>query len=342
MRRFQQKLVLLLATLTLVVGATAATAADEKLLSVDVGLGDVSLTKLIFILADEHEIYRANGLAVRQFITPRAAETISKSGVTVPAEFVREGEGSINIGGGSPMIVARSKGDMANDRVIIATQDETSRFQVVARQGINTAEDLKGKKIGYSSAGALSHYSAIMFVNQMGWDPNMDVTLVPNSMSVEALNTARVDAFLANEVPRSQALSAGYKAIADLDSMKIPMAGSGVNAERAWLKDNRETARRFVKSTIDAIALAKNDKPAVFAALAKWYRITDAQEQEHIYEEVRKFTPKPYPAVEGIKATIKVFDSPGMQKLKLDELYDSSFVTEFDKSGYIDSLYEKK
>ena len=42
-------------------------------------LGDVSLTKLPFVMAAEAGIYRRNGLEVRQYITPNAAELIRRS-----------------------------------------------------------------------------------------------------------------------------------------------------------------------------------------------------------------------------------------------------------------------
>src|SRR5437660_11409266 len=80
--------------------------AQDKLLPITVELGDVSLTKLPFVMAAEAGIYRRNGLAVKQFITPNAAEAIRRSaGLVVPRDFVGSGVGEINIGGGSPTIL---------------------------------------------------------------------------------------------------------------------------------------------------------------------------------------------------------------------------------------------
>src|SRR5207302_5314507 len=70
----------------------APAAAQDKLLPVSVELGDVSLTKLPFVMAVEAGIYRRNGLDVRQYITPNAAELIRRSsGLIVPKEFVGTG-----------------------------------------------------------------------------------------------------------------------------------------------------------------------------------------------------------------------------------------------------------
>ncbi len=74
------------------IAAVAAPSAQAQLLPISVELGDVSLTKLPFVMAAEAGIYRRNGLDVKQYITPRAAELIRhSSGVVVPKEFVGTG-----------------------------------------------------------------------------------------------------------------------------------------------------------------------------------------------------------------------------------------------------------
>ena len=88
------------------IAAIAAPSAQAQLLPISIELGDVSLTKLPFVMAAEAGIYKRNGLDAKQYITPRAAELIRQSsGVVVPKEFVGTGVGDINIGGGSPTIV---------------------------------------------------------------------------------------------------------------------------------------------------------------------------------------------------------------------------------------------
>src|SRR5262249_7245608 len=89
-----------------VIASLAPPAAQAQLLPVSIELGDVSLTKLPFVMAAEAGIYRRNGLEAKQYITPRAAELIRQSsGVVVPEEFLGTGIGDINIGGGSPTLV---------------------------------------------------------------------------------------------------------------------------------------------------------------------------------------------------------------------------------------------
>src|SRR5581483_7421755 len=61
---------------------TAGRAADAPI-RLEVRLGDVSLNKWMFLIAADTGIYARNGLDVVQFITPRAAQVVQKSGVLV-------------------------------------------------------------------------------------------------------------------------------------------------------------------------------------------------------------------------------------------------------------------
>jgi ABC-type nitrate/sulfonate/bicarbonate transport system substrate-binding protein len=229
----------------------------------------------------------------------------------------------------------------AVDRVILATTDTISRFRIVGRTDITKLADLKGKRWGYSSYGALSHLSALNFAKKMGWNPDRDISLIGNAMSVDVLKRGRVDVIVGDEVAWTSALANGYKIIVDLNRYRIPMAGSGVNASKEWLAKNRDAAARFVKSTVDAIALLKTDRNAAYAAMAKWYGIKDEHQAKDIYDQVEKLAAKPYPYLEGIKRVMATYNYHEMRGHKPEDFYDASFIRELDKSGYIDGLYRK-
>jgi ABC-type nitrate/sulfonate/bicarbonate transport system substrate-binding protein len=264
--------------------------------------------------------------------------------VEVPAKFVRRADGedvAINIGGGSPLMVRMTSDANAVDRVILSTTDTISRYRIMVNPAIiKQPGDLKGKRIGFTSVGALTHLMINVYARKMGWDPIHDISLIANGTGVEPMRKGRVDASAADEIARVNLIKAGYLDLVDLNKDNIPMAGSGINVSRAWLKDNREAARRFIKSSVDAIALVKKDKQVAFDALAKWYNITDREKQEEIYHDVAKLPAKPYPAVEGIKMVMSVYNYREMELRKPEDFYDPSFMAELDKSGYIDALYK--
>jgi ABC-type nitrate/sulfonate/bicarbonate transport system substrate-binding protein len=114
-----------------------------------------------------------------------------------------------------------------------------------------------------------------------------------------------------------------------------------VNALADWLPNNRDTAARFMKATVEAIALMKTDKAAAFASMSKWYGIADPVKLEAVYAEAARQPSKPYPSIEGLKAMQSIYTWREMTSRKPEDFTDPSFVTALDQSGYIDGLYKK-
>lgn len=313
--------------------------AAEGLVSVDVALGDVSINKVPFLMAADGGIYERNGLDIHQFITPNAAEVARNSGVVVPPETVREDidTAPLAVGGGSPTIY-RAVHSGSIDRVILATHEGVVKIHIIGKPQLRSVEDLRGRRIGYSSTGTVTHVGLLSFAQAMGWEPGVDIILIERSNAINAILEDRVDATMASALRVALAPEAGLTDIADLEQYDIPLAGSGVMAERDWLAANRDTAARFVRSAVEAVAFMKRDRTAFNASLAKWFNITDAVTQERMYAVAKEFPNKPYPAVKGIRAMMTVYDSPQMRMHKAEEFYDTSFIEELDRDGTLDAL----
>jgi len=316
---------------------------QETLTPLEVSLGDVSLNKVPFLVAADEGIYVKHGLAVHQYITPYAADKAFHQGLNVPPEFVKDDsadDAHIAVGGGTPMIVRMTRDVRATDRVIIATFENRVRNHIVSSWEIDSPEDLRGKRLGYSNDGAVTHLAAISFARLMGWDPHRDISLFGHGNTPSAITSGKIDAFVGSILVRSLAAQANLKDLVDLSQYEIAVAGSGLNAERGWLAENRDTARRFVMASIEAVALIKTDQAAFARAMDKWFNITDPAIVESMHAEVAGIAQKPYPAVDGIRNTMAVYDYREMQQHRPEDFYDASFVTELDESGFIDRLYE--
>ena len=307
---------------------------------ITVELGDVSLTKLPFIMAADNGIYEKNGLKVSQYITPGAAQAVRGSGVVVPAENIKTVVGEINIGGGSPTMVRMTSVATAPHRVILATTDDVSRFHIISRADITDPAELKGKRIGYGSLGALDHFSMILFLRKLGLDPERDVSMFANGNGPQSIAKGLTDAFAGTDIALTAAKQMGLRDLADLGPYHFVMPGSGVNALADWLPNNRDTAARFMRATVEAIALMKTDKKAAFASMTKWYGISDPVKLEAIYAEANAAPAKPYPSIEGLKVMQTIYTWHEMVRHAPEDFTDPSFIAALDKSGYIDSLYK--
>ena len=318
--------------------ARAAEPAEE----LELLLGDVSLNKLPFVLALDEGIYADNGLNVRPLFTRGSVEIIRKSGVDVPEEFIFQGGRHIpvKIGGASPTIVRLTTEAGAWDPVILGSTHTTSRWRIISQPGIADVQDLKGKRIGYSGVGAVTHLMAISVAERFGWDPRFDWSMLGEALGVEALQRNQVDAIIGPELHSTMAVDAGFKVLADLGDYNLPVAGSSFLFDREWLAQHPDTAKRFMKSAVEAIAVLKTDKQAAFRSIRKWFLIDDPELLEFFYAEVEKLPRKPYPPYEGLQKVMQVYDSHEMRKYTVEHFYDDSYIKELDESGYIDSLYD--
>lgn len=306
------------------------------LTKVDVSLGDVSINKVPQLVAADQGIYAKYGLDVHQTISAGAARAAAASGVVVPEGYVGDaGAPPIQVGGGSPMIYGAVVNGRAS-RVIVLTQEPMVMDHVIAQPGIAAISDLKGKRLGFSGVGAVTHFSALALARRLGWSPERDITLVGGAATVDALKQKKVDAILGSAMVIALARQAGFRDIGDLSQYRIPVAGSGIMVDKSYLASNRDTVLRFLKADIEATALMQRDRKVFDAALAKWFNITDPDTQAGMFAYVSKFERKPYPSVDGIKQIFVMYDSPEMRRHTPGEFYDSSLVAELDKSGFLE------
>jgi ABC-type nitrate/sulfonate/bicarbonate transport system substrate-binding protein len=225
-----------LGTLLLLTSAHVAAALDAaKSPVIELLLGDVSMNKLPFVMALDAGIYERNGLNVTPKFSRGAVEIIRKSGVDVPEQYIQSGGGAplVKIGGAAPHITRLTMSAGAWDPIILGSTHSTSRWYIVSTADLEKPEDLKGKRIGFSGIGAVTHYMAISFAEQMGWDPDFDWSMLEDALGVEALEAGFVDAIISPELHTTMAVDAGFKVLVDLGDYNLPVAGSAFLFDRA-------------------------------------------------------------------------------------------------------------
>lgn len=342
-------------------GLAAATAvtqawqAPPALIKLRVTPALVTVLRVPNWVAASEGIYRKHGLDVTQCVPPNDVRDLKRIlNVDAPMEHrcTDTAPSPFTIAGGLPTSFMSQFQSAVAPRprtVILATVQNRTNYTLVARKGITAPEQLRGKRIGITSDFNILGFQALMFIRAMGWELGKDVTLVPNpSGFIEGLEKGEFEAYIVGEgLPAWQAQQAGYTPLVDFGQWKVPMASSSVNAEVEWLKNNRDTARRFITAMVDAIALMKQNRQVAYRAMTRYYGITDPKMLEFFYSSW-DFPRKPYPAIEGLRTAKALYDGhPGvrtdaLRAAAVESFVDDSFIRELDESGYIDKLYTGK
>jgi len=315
---------------------------DEELI---LRMGDVSANKFPFILAYDQGLYKKNGINVTPKFSPGSVRTINRSGIEVAPENIYDPDGddpyTIAISGSGPTIVGIStRAGRGPGPLILGSTHTKSRWRIMTRPDITAPEQLKGKRLGYSGFGAVSHNQWLQFIEHMGWEQN-DVAMMSGGLGLDALLNGDIDALMAPELHGTMAImNGGVNVLVDLGDHSFPTAGSALVVDRDWYQNNPNAARAFVKSGVEAIALMKTNKAIAEQTMIKWYGMTDPKARDLFYTELLKMDEKPYPPYEGVKMIMRLYDGVEMRKYTPEFFYDDSIVRELDESGYIDSLYE--
>jgi NitT/TauT family transport system substrate-binding protein len=170
-----------------------------------------------------------------------------------------------SIGGAQAVLRARSRG---LDVSIIGSISNTTNYAVVGGKGVKTANDLKGKIVGVTGAGAFSDFAVRTYLKKNGFEPDKDVILraVGNTtMRAAALENGLVAAAPFSPEDAVRLTAKGFPLIVNLsESLGIPQ--SILIARDGLLEKYPETTKRFLKAIILGIQFAKKNKKEAIKA----------------------------------------------------------------------------
>jgi ABC-type nitrate/sulfonate/bicarbonate transport system substrate-binding protein len=145
-------------------------------------------------------------------------------------------------------------------------------FALIARPGINTVEELKGKLLGISSFGASTDTYARALLRRYKLVPNQDVKILAlggGTNRIAAMESGAIDAALI-EAPYNVMLERkGFRKILFVgDLIPSPLAGLGTRWEK--IQKQPDEVQRLVRATLRGIQFAKSNKQDAVRSIMKW------------------------------------------------------------------------
>ena len=197
-------------------------------------------------------------------------------GLQIEPIFIRGGPAAIaalvsgevdfaSIGGAQAVIRSKSRG---LDVSIIGSISNATNYQLLGNKQTRTLEDLKGKMIGVTGAGAFSDFAMRSFLKKNNIDPTKDVVL--RAVGNTVLRAAALEKGLIAAAPFSpedavRLMKSGYPLIANLaESLSIPQ--SIIVGRNEFMEKNPETTKRFLKALVMGVNLARTNKSETIKA----------------------------------------------------------------------------
>lgn len=245
------------------VGAACAARAETI---VKLGAAQPSAGSLPIVVADQKGLFAAEGLKY---------ERLDFKGGAPAAQALAAGSIDACICAGDHAVHLEEKG--LGGKFLVALADKHSyALLATGSSPAKSLADLKGKKIGITSAGSLTDTTIRYAISKLGLDPDKDFQIIAVGRAGAqraALQAGVIDAgmFTTPDIQITMAEKGKFKIVDDF--RKLPYPAQDIVITDTWLKAHPEEAGKIRSAILKAIDLINKDKsvlvPAVKAMFPK-------------------------------------------------------------------------
>jgi NitT/TauT family transport system substrate-binding protein len=312
--------------------AAKPAAPASSLTKVTAAYSTISASSYFDWIAEDAGLYRKHGVDLDlQFLSPASTTAALLSG-------------NVDLATSSPGNVAAAVAKGA-DLVMIAAGHEGPTQAIVARTGINSIKDLRGKKVAATQRGATTDLMMRDLAKEQGFGPD-DVTIVyipESSAQVAALTSGAVDAAVLSDPGSSVAVTQGGHVIygPDQDTGSRFVNLSTVTLKRSYLASHRELLKQYLMADMEAIHLMKTQPDEALQYVKSRMKIDDTKVLRSSSDNILKITnPDLSFSMKSLQTVLDTtaVTAPDVAKLKPQDLVDLSLIEEIKASGFLQSL----
>ena len=182
--------------------------------------------------------------------------------------------------------------------------------RIIARSDIKTPAELKGKRIGVTRIGAVSHSVLLMMLPRWKMTVNdvqvMQVGSSPNMLA--ALDKGGIDAAVLTIPSMFVAEDRGYRVLVDMGDSDIYYLQTIIATTRNYVKSNRDRVLRFLRGYLEGLAFVKQHKKETVDIVRKKLRLGAEQtrnlERSLDLLNAKYYEAMPYPSLRGVETVL--------------------------------------
>jgi NitT/TauT family transport system substrate-binding protein len=298
------------------------------------GYSGISGYQVPLWLAVDLGLFKKYGLTLEPILFRGGAES---------THALTAGEIQFDVVAPQPHIAATLSGA---DIIVIGTYFNKHTYSFVARPGIRSPQDLRGKKVGVLSVVGLNQIVVAAALRHWGIEEK-SVTLVRTGGSRDrftALQNGLVDATVLTGAFVDRAKAAGMQVMLDLGDLAESFPTVSMMTTRAFQSTKRILVRGFLQGLSEGIHVFKTDPLLGQKTLSKWMRTQDKNLLESAYKSYApRISYPPYSEVSGIQVVVDDLansraDAKGK---KAQEFINEDVLRELEKQGFFKSLQKK-
>jgi NitT/TauT family transport system substrate-binding protein len=240
------------------------------------------------------------------------------------------GETQVFQGGGSETLSAAVGGA---DLEIVASITPVYPFALETPSSIQSANDLKGKKLGVSAFGSSSDIATRVAIGKLGLNPDSDVSILQvgsESARIDALLNGAIQGGVAQPPARYDLESHGMHSLYDLAAQHVPSANTAVVFKKSYADGRKDVVQKYVNSLVEAIAREKRDEAFANKVLGQYLKLDDQDTLNKTWQYYVQNIVPDMPAMQPNQLADAVntlaAKNPNVKGFDLGKLIDNEFV----------------
>jgi NitT/TauT family transport system substrate-binding protein len=216
---------------------------------------------------------------------------------------------------------------------------------VMGRPGIDSRDQLAGKKIGFVGDGGLNDALVSYIIEKLeisGIGGLHKASIPPGGdKDIEALISGKCDALVITPPESIYAQRQGCRYLIDFAEHGLNYALGGIAARRDYVEDNPEIGRKFIKAYVEGMHRYRTDREFTIEVQAEYSGIQDRSVAEATYDLTQPGMPSvPYPVVSALQTLLDFMpkELPEAKNADARRFIDDRFIRELNESGFIAAL----
>jgi NitT/TauT family transport system substrate-binding protein len=230
------------------------------------------------------------------------------------------------------------------DAVIVAGLNNKTLFKFVTQKEITDPSQLRKKRIGVANFGGSNEFAVLLALKE--WNIQKDaVTLVAAGGSAVRLAAMEKKALDATVLPYDQALTAtraGMRVLADIPNLVPNFPDKVITMRRSFIQRERETAKRFLQATSEAIHQVSIDPGKSMSVLQKRLGVKDSkvlEENYNTYGRIFAFPPRVgRKGLDGVLEQIQQQTGGAKTEFEIGRFLDESIIDELEREGFFKKI----
>jgi ABC-type nitrate/sulfonate/bicarbonate transport system substrate-binding protein len=161
---------------------------------------------------------------------------------------------------------------------------------------------------------------------------------------VQKLLSGEIDAAPLSPPVAIEARRAGCPFLLDFAEFGLNFTLGGVATTQDLIDSHPDLARRFIRAYVAGMHRYKTDRSFTMSVQQEYSELADSSVAEETYAITEPGFPRaPYPVTSGLQILLETLALEDSRAADMDprDLIDDRFVRELDRSGWIDSLYQR-